>query len=49
MKKMKFLNQRDFYNFMFGEEFMNSSVKGTLQEYEEMNEKINEFKNKLNK
>ena len=49
MKNKKFLNQRDFYNFMFGEEFMNSPVKGTLQEYEEMNEKIKEFKNKLNK
>tara|TARA_R110000765_G_scaffold197300_2_gene303058 strand:+ start:456 stop:608 length:153 start_codon:yes stop_codon:yes gene_type:complete len=40
-KPMKFVSQIDFYNFMFGEEFMNSPVKGTIQEYNYMKSKIN--------
>tara|TARA_R100001530_G_scaffold61116_1_gene44124 strand:- start:463 stop:618 length:156 start_codon:yes stop_codon:yes gene_type:complete len=48
-KTSKLMSQKDLYNFMFGEEFMNSPVKGTIQEYEYMEEKVNDFKNKLNK
>ncbi len=51
MKKIKFQNQRDFYNFMFGEEFMNSPVEGTKEEAKFIEQKLNEFRerNKLNK
>jgi hypothetical protein len=40
-KLMKFVNQADFYNFMFGEKFMNSPIKGTIEEYNYMKSKIN--------
>jgi len=40
-KSMKFVSQADFYNFMFGKEFMNSPIKGTVQEYNYMKSKIN--------
>ena len=37
----KLMSQIDFYNIMFGKEFMNSPVKGTIQEYNYMKSKIN--------
>jgi hypothetical protein len=33
----KELSEKEFMNFMFGEEFMNSKDKGTLKEYESTN------------
>ena len=46
-KSSKLMSQKDLYEFMFGKEFMNSPVKGTIQEYKYMEEKVNNFKNKL--
>ena len=43
-KLTKFVSQADFYNYMFGEEFMNSPIKGTIEEYNYMK---NQIKNKL--
>tara|TARA_R100001369_G_scaffold43134_1_gene69311 strand:+ start:186 stop:326 length:141 start_codon:yes stop_codon:yes gene_type:complete len=37
----KLMSQKDFYSFMFGDEFMNSPVKGTIEEYNYMKSKIN--------
>jgi len=37
------MSQRDFYNLMFGDEFMNSPVKGTIKEYNYMKSKINKL------
>jgi hypothetical protein len=42
---------RNIYTRIFGEEFMNSRVEGTIEESKFMEERIKEFKerNKLNK
>ena len=42
---------RNIYTRIFGEEFMNSPVEGTIEESKFMKERIKEFKerNKLNK
>tara|TARA_R110001592_G_scaffold314576_1_gene590264 strand:- start:41 stop:172 length:132 start_codon:yes stop_codon:yes gene_type:complete len=42
---------RNIYTRIFGEEFMNSPVEGTIEESKFMDKKIKEFKerNKLNK
>jgi len=34
------MTRKDYFDFMFGEEFMKSDDKGTLKEYQEPKEKI---------
>ena len=42
------MRYKNIYNIILGEEFMNSPVQGTIEESKFMEEKVNEFKNKLN-
>ena len=35
ISKNKFITKDEYFKIMFGEEFMDSTFKGTIQEYEE--------------
>lgn len=35
IKKNNWITEKQYFNIMFGEEFMNSEDKGTLKEYKE--------------
>jgi len=33
--KDRYIGKEEYFNIMFGEDFMNSDMKGTIQEYED--------------
>jgi hypothetical protein len=35
ISKNKFISRDEYFKIMFGDEFMDSTFKGTIQEYEE--------------
>tara|TARA_R100001594_G_scaffold140071_1_gene184970 strand:+ start:76 stop:207 length:132 start_codon:yes stop_codon:yes gene_type:complete len=43
------MRYKNIYNIILGEEFMNSPVQGNKEEAKFIEQKLNEFKNKLNK